>query len=408
MQRHFSERRLLLVIGAVQFVNVLDFMIVMPLGPDFSRELGIRSDLLGVVSGSYTATAAAAGIAGAFFLDRLPRRKALMWALTGLVLGTIAGAFATGIFTMVAARCVAGAFGGPATSLAMSIVADAVPAQRRGKALGAVMGAFAVASVLGVPAGLELARLGGWRLAFVAVALLGAVVIVGAWRVLPASIHGTPTPSLASGVDLSFLRRPIVVLSLSCTALAMMTNFALIPNLSAYLQHNLGYPRSRLGWLYLGGGVASFAAMRLAGGFADRIGPWRVAAFGTALYLIVVFAGFVSFPPLLPVLPVFVAFMVSSSFRMVPMNTLASRVPQAEERGRFMSAQSAVQHLASATGAILASQLLSEMPDGRLAGMQAVGTFSLCAAVLLPLLLVFLERRVRHQEQQTTNDRKIR
>ena len=33
-----AESRLLYIIAAVQFVNILDFMMVMPLGPDFARE----------------------------------------------------------------------------------------------------------------------------------------------------------------------------------------------------------------------------------------------------------------------------------------------------------------------------------------------------------------------------------
>src|SRR5262245_56130429 len=72
-----SERRIVFLIGAVHFINVLDFMMVMPLGPDFARQLGIPSSQLGLVGGSYTAAAAAAGIAGAFFLDRFDRRRAL-------------------------------------------------------------------------------------------------------------------------------------------------------------------------------------------------------------------------------------------------------------------------------------------------------------------------------------------
>ena len=67
-------------------------------------------------------------------------------------------------------------FGGPATSLGLSILADIVPIERRGRAMGTLMGAFSAASVFGVPAGLELARIGGWRMPFFAVAALGVVL----------------------------------------------------------------------------------------------------------------------------------------------------------------------------------------------------------------------------------------
>src|SRR5438128_10492237 len=180
-----SERAIVFLVGAVQFVNILDFMIVMPLGPDFARALAIPPSHLGYIGGSYTAAASIAGLAGSLFLDRFDRRKALAVAMLGLVVGTAAGGFATGLGTLMAARLLAGFFGGPATSLSLSIIADVVPAERRGRAMGAVMGAFSVASVIGVPVGLELARQGGWQLPFFAVAGMGALVVAAAIFFLP-------------------------------------------------------------------------------------------------------------------------------------------------------------------------------------------------------------------------------
>src|SRR6185295_14808959 len=104
------------------------FMMVLPLGPFFAGPLGIPPSRIGFIGGSYTAAAAVSGVVCSFFLDRF---------------------------------------------------------ERRGKALGAVMGAFSVSAVLGVPAGLELARWGGWRLPFFSVAGLGLVLIPLAIAFLP-------------------------------------------------------------------------------------------------------------------------------------------------------------------------------------------------------------------------------
>src|ERR671930_1741893 len=72
-----SERALLAVIGAVQFINILDFMMVAPLGPDFARALGIPLSHIGYVFGSYTAAAALAGVAGPLFFPRFVRKPAV-------------------------------------------------------------------------------------------------------------------------------------------------------------------------------------------------------------------------------------------------------------------------------------------------------------------------------------------
>lgn len=395
----FSESKLLLLIGAVQFVNVLDFMMVMPLGPDFARELAIESAHLGIVGGSYTASAAISGMVGALFLDRFDRRKALGCALLGLVLGTALGGFAWDLPSLIFARVVAGAFGGPATALAMAIVTDVVPLERRGRAMGAVMGAFSLASVFGVPLGLELARAGGWQTPFFAVAALGAVVtLLTMWLMPPLTGHlherHTQVTSTAT-----LLRKPLVLLSLCCTFVAMAGNFALIPNLSAYFQTNRHYPRDQLGTLYLIGGAVSFLTLRIAGKLADKFGPTRTAALGNGMFVGVLLLGFIYPVHWLPILGLFVSFMVTSSFRVVPMQALSTRVPEAHERARFMSVQSCVQHAASALGAMFGAQLLSTRPDGALQGIGEVASFTALFALLLPLIMLAVERRVRRKEQ---------
>ena len=393
-----SERMLLFLVGAVQFVNVLDFMMVMPLGPDVAAALGIPASRLGLVGGAYTFAAAVAGIAGTGLLDRFDRRTALGTSMLGLVVATFTGGLATGLGSMIAARLLAGFFGGPATSIALSIVADQVPPERRGRALGSVMSAFSVASVLGVPAGLELARMGGWRVPFFAVAGLGLAVAGSSLALMP-PMRG----HLERGVrppPLPILRRPLVLLALTGSATTFMASFAIIPNFAAHLQLNLGYPRARLGLLYMAGGAVTFATMRVAGRLVDRAGAPAVAAVATALLLSVLAIGF-AFPPVeLPILPVFVAFMVANSTRNVSMSTLSTQVPESAERARFMSAQSAVQHLAAAAGAALSSRILWES-DGRVHGMDRLAAFCAALSLALPFIAagVAAGLRRRHGER---------
>src|SRR5207249_1638705 len=117
-----SERSIVFLVAAVQFVNILDFMMVMPMGPFFSTALHIPTSNLGYVGGSYTAAASIAGLVGSLFLDRFDRRKALGVAMLGLVVATAMGGFAVGMRSLLAARILAGTFGGPATSISLSII----------------------------------------------------------------------------------------------------------------------------------------------------------------------------------------------------------------------------------------------------------------------------------------------
>lgn len=392
-----AERSIIFLVGAIQFVNILDFMMVMPLGPDFAAALGIPSSHLGYIAGSYTVAAALAGLAGSFFLERFDRRPALIVSLIGLVTATAAGGLAVDLHTLMAARLLAGTFGGPATSLSLAVIADAIPIRRRGRAMGTVMGSFSIASIFGVPLGLELARHFGWRAPFFAVAALGACVVGGVVAVFP-SMHAhrmAKGSDERAGVALrKMLANPDVVASYLMTFLTMMAGFLIIPNISAYLQRNLFYPRARIGVLYMAGGAFSFVCMRLAGRLVDRFSSTAVCAAASVALVAVLVVGFGMPSPPVPVMVFFTAFMIAMSFRNVAYNVLTSKVPGPRERARFTSIQSTVQHLGTSSGSFLASRILSETPDGALVNMPVVTALSIALTILIPFVMLRVERRV--------------
>jgi len=392
----FNERRVVLLIGMIQFINVLDFMMVMPLGPDFAKALGVPASEIGIVGGAYTLAAAVSGIACSFFLDRFDRRKALAVIMGGLVVGTAAGGLAWDFHSLVAARLLAGAFGGPATSISYAIIADVIPVERRGKAMGAVLSAFAFASVFGVPAGLEMARFGGWQTPFFAVALLGLVTAVAVIAILPPlRIHLERKESGPKFRVGDLLRRSVVIVSFVMTATVMMASFMIIPNIAAYIQRNLDYPRESMGILYAAGGAVSFFAMRMSGRLTDRYGSFVTGAIGSALLVFVLYFGFVSWQPWCSVMGLFILFMLAMSFRNVAYNTLTSRVPAAHERAGFLSIQSAIQHVASSAGAFLSAAFLHEYADGSLGGIDLLAVASIALTVMLPVLMRSVLRSVR-------------
>jgi predicted MFS family arabinose efflux permease len=392
-----TERGVIAVVGAVQFVNILDFMMVMPLGPDFARDLQVPTSTLGLIGGSYTAAAAVAGLVGLLFLDRFGRRAALVVAMAGLSIGTVMGAFATDLHTLMAARILAGLFGGPATSVALAIVTDVVPAERRGRAMGAVMGAFSAASVLGLPLGLELARLSSWRTPFFVVAGLGIVVTLLA-RVLLPRLDGHLQAGRPPAFTASRLRAMLVRVEVQQAWLLVATtnfsSFLFVPNLSALLQQNLGYPRAALGTLYLVGGGISFFTMRLAGRVVDRFGSARLVAVSILTVGSVIACAGILQTTAVPVVLMFTLFMVFQSGRNVSQTTLTSKVPRADERAGYQSLQSAVQHGAAAAGAVSSSALLTDT-GAHLEGMATLSAVSIAVGLLGIPLAFALEARLR-------------
>lgn len=397
------------VVAALQFVNILDFVIVMPIGPRLAQSLDFDASHLPWMNGSYTATASVMGLLGALVLDRFDRRKAVGVAVLGLVIGTALCGLAEGFTTLLVARSVAGAFGGPATSLCFAIIADTIPDASRGKAMGTVMGAFSVASVLGVPAGLWMAEHFGWRAPFFTVAALGGVVMVVAIVLLPPLTGHVDGKRRTVGDLVALARERTVQLSFLMTAVVMSAGFVLIPNIAAYLQFNLGVPESHIKYAYLFGGFASFAATQIGGRLVDAFGSFRVGTAGTALVICVVFYFFY-----LPreslgstlVFAVFAAFMLAAGLRNVSYNTLTSKVPDAPRRATFQSLQSAVQHAATSIAAFSSGIVLSEVarvplptdlpgrPPRMLVGMDRLALASMSLSLLIPVLLRIVEGRV--------------
>jgi predicted MFS family arabinose efflux permease len=139
--------------------------------------------------------------------------------------------------------------------------------------------------------------------------------------------------------------------------------------------------------------------MRLAGWSVDRWGAPRVVALGTVLVVALIGFAFVPERSLVPVIGIFVGFMLANSTRIVAFNALSTRVPSPAERARFMSLQSAVQHLATSAGAGLSSWVLHERADKSLEGMPGLAVFAITMSLVLPIVVASLQRRVRARDE---------
>jgi len=391
------ELRVVALVTLLQFINIMDFMMVMPLGPDFALALGMDVSNIGIVAGAYTLMAAVVALFGAHYLDRFDRRPALTIAIAGLSVSTLAAAFAWDLYSLVAARMAAGMFGGPATSLAMSALIDVVPAARRGRAMAIVLTSFSAASVLGVPFGLELARWFSWQAPFVLVGSAGLVLTVLAYFTLPALREHLDGPPVTDTL-LRFVARPIVRESMVIISLAMFGAFLLIPHLSTYFQFNMHYPRERIGLLYLVGGAVSFVVMQIAGRTIDRFGSVATAWVGCAILGLVLLGQFMlelAWPALL----VFVMFMAGMAVRGVSAQALLSHVPEPARRASFMSLQSATQHFSSGSAAVVSAWMLYERPDTSLGNVPLLAGLCFICILLAPVMMGRVQKKLHAREK---------
>lgn len=386
VRRH--ELIVLLVLSAVQFTSIVDFVVVMPLGPDLMESLKIGPDEFGHVVSAYTFAAGIAGLVASSFIDRVSRRSAFLSLYAGFLIGTLLCAFAPNYQLLVAARAITGCFGGILGGMAMAIVGDVFPEHRRGRATGALMSAFAIASVVGVPFGLVLGQNFGWHVPFVALVMMGVpVLVIGALALPPLAghmgkAHAHPLKSLVNT-----FRSPANLNAFALSSSLMIGAFAVIPYISAYLVENVGMPEAYLPWVYVAGGALTLVVVPQVGKLADRHGKllvFRIAAPISALMLIAV----TCLPPVPTLIAVFVVggLMVSNAARMVAALPMMTSAVPAQSRGGFMSANSSIQHIASGIGTSIGGWLIAKGPDGELLHYGTVGLIA-CGVTLLSVWL---------------------
>ncbi len=88
------EKHVVWLAAAIQLVNMIDFMMVMPLAPDIARVMTIANSDIGYIGGSYTLAIAISSLISARFLDRFDRKRVAVWAMIGLALATFGATLA--------------------------------------------------------------------------------------------------------------------------------------------------------------------------------------------------------------------------------------------------------------------------------------------------------------------------
>ena len=151
------EWALILVLMAIHFTHMVDFVILMPLGNRLMSELDISPIQFGWLVSSYSLAAGVASLAATFVMDRFDRKAMLLTMYGGFTLSTLFCGLAPNYTTLLLSRILAGVFGGLAAVTIMAMIGDLFPPEKRGRAAGAVMSSFAVASIMGLPLGLLLA-----------------------------------------------------------------------------------------------------------------------------------------------------------------------------------------------------------------------------------------------------------
>lgn len=392
------ERIYVIILAAIQIAHILDFVIMMPLGPQFMRVFSISPAQFSTLVSAYTFSAGIVGFLGALYADHFDRKKFLLFNFTGFIVGTFMCAIATDFESLLIARIIAGAFGGILNACVLSLVADLIPFKRRGKAMGVVMSSFSIASVLGIPVGLWVANKFDWHAAFYLICIVSLIFWISSFIFLPSvKVEG---PKLGFKENLRkfgvIVKNRDYIQSFTLTAVLGFGVFMVIPFIAPYLVKNVGVPESDLPLVYLFGGAFTVISARVIGKLCDTKGSYVMFRF-LALFSILPLILLTNLPqvPLWVALAVTTLFTMIGSGRFIPAMTLISAVPKAGDRGTFMSLENATRQFFTGVSSQLAGLIIGTSASGTLTHFSHVGIVGVVTTLFA--IIIALKIKTKHQ-----------
>lgn len=385
--------KVLILLALINFTNILDFMVMMPLGPQLKRTFDLGPSEWSLLIASYALSAFVSGVAAIFFIDKFDRKKFLLITYVFFIFGTFLCAIAESYEALLFGRIIAGIFGGTIASVVLAIVGDTTPPEKRATAMGIVMAGFSAAAALGVPFGIYFGTLYNWHMPFYAIVVLGAITSVMIYFIIPNITSHIAIGGKISGwtnIKNSFADKNQLI-ALIFMVVILFGQFSIIPFLSPYMVANVGFTENDLLYIYLFGGIVSIFTSALIGKLSDKFGKLRVFTILLFLSLIpIIIVTNLGKTPLWMVLSVTTIFFIFAGGRMIPATAIVLSTAPPQSRGAFMSIRSAVQQLGAGVAGLIAGMIIVEKPDGTYSNYQYVGYI----AVAMSLLSLWLIRKI--------------
>ena len=364
-----SQFRRLAVLIAVNFVDMIGFMIVLPLLPFYALKLKASPETIGLLIASFSIAQLLAAPLWGRMSDRYGRRPALLIGLSASAIAYVVFGLASSVWLLFLSRMVQGA-GGGTTGVAQAYVADTVGEGDRARALGWLSAATSAGVMVGPAIGSFAARLGQAAPGLVA-ATLCLINVFFAWKWLPESHKESSAVAgqvrkpawhpawIALRHPTTAIGRLLWIYGVGMLAFASMTSV-----MALYLGAEFGVNETTIGYVFLYVGVLSFVMRSvLLGPIVDRIGETWAMRIGTVLLVL----GLALYPLprdlwtlaiVIPLVPIGTALLFPAT------TSLMSRVSDPRELGTTMGVAQTFAGLARVLAPILATVVFQRLGHG--------------------------------------------
>ncbi|HDZ1117958.1 TPA: MFS transporter [Klebsiella pneumoniae] len=280
-----------LTIGAFA-IGTTEFVIV-GLVPTIAQQLSISLPSAGLLVSIYALGVAIGAPVLTALTGRMPRKQLLLALMVLFTAGNVLAWQAPGYETLILARLLTGLAHGVFFSIGSTIATSLVAKEKAASAIAIMFGGLTVALVTGVPFGTFIGQHFGWRETFLAVSILGVIVLISSLILVPNNIPGRASASLRD--QLKVLTHPRLLMIYAITALGYGGVFTAFTFLAPMMQELAGFSPSAVSWILLGYGVSVAIGNVWGGKLADKHGAVSALKFIFAALATVLVMGVFAF-----------------------------------------------------------------------------------------------------------------
>ena len=297
MELTTEQKRVVYTLGFCGLVSAADNWFVSPALPAIANGLGVAASAAAIVLTAYMLPYGLLQPVCGALGDRFGRLRVLRVIVSGLVVGTFLCAVSPSLSMLVAARVVTGCFAAGIIAVSQAYVGDVVGAERRGAAVGVLMGITFTGQGLSSGLGGIITDLMSWRAAFACFGVLGLLALALLLRLSEPSVEarGDETASSPSG---SFLARAgriffgthrAVYLVACTTGLVFLGVYGFM---GTFLSERCGLGSTQAGLIMMLYGVMCLVGGTVSGRIGSVRGPLGVIVVGETAGLIAIAALF--------------------------------------------------------------------------------------------------------------------
>lgn len=447
------------VTSVAAFMGSLDNLVVTMALPSIREHLHAGLSGLEWTVNAYTLTFAVFLLTGAALGDRFGRRRVFTISLGVFTLASAAAALAPNVDALIVARAVQGLGAATMLPLSMTILSAAVPAARRGAALGIWGAVSGLGVAIGPVVGGAIVEGAAWQWIFWLNVPIGLLAIPAAWRkldethganrrldlvgaalasaglfgvvfgVVRGNSHGWTSTSVLAGIvggamlliaflvyesratapmlPLHFFRNRSFSAVNGASLLFSFGMFGAIFLLAQSLQVVQGYSPLQAGLRTLPWTGMPILLAPIVGPLADRIGGRPLIATGLAMmagglaWITVVLSPTVPYAELVPA---FVLAGAGMSMFFVPVGTVVLGAVRADQQGLASGANNAIRELGGVFGVAVLSSVFSANgslinPDSFMDGLRPAVTVGAVIVALGAIVSLGIARRTRQTAQ---------